>query len=71
MATRNQENPVTEVPVTETKSPEISAEVTALIVELQIALRGMNPKKATPRQVRRGLATIKAVIADIDEEISK
>lgn len=49
---------------------ELPKALVELLNELIIVNRTFNPKKATLRQVKRNMATLKAIISDIDEEVS-
>ena len=50
---------------------ELSKTLADLLNELLTSVRPLNPKKATKRQIKRGIANIEAIIADIKEEVSK
>ncbi|WP_054760021.1 hypothetical protein [Methylomonas koyamae] len=52
-------------------SEEINKALADLLNELLAAVRPLNPKKTTKRQIKRGIANIEAILADIKEEVSK
>jgi ribosomal protein L29 len=56
---------------TNTTTPEFNANVVDLLNELRGLMRNFDPKKSTNKQVRRSLATLKAVIVDLEEELNK
>lgn len=54
-----------------TTPSDLSDEVLSLLNEFMVNARQITPKRATKRSIRRSLATLSAIIQDINEEVSK
>lgn len=54
-----------------TTPSDLSDEVLGLLNEFMVNARQITPKRASKRSIRRSLATLSAIIQDINDEVSK
>jgi hypothetical protein len=58
-------------PAAPVAEPTLAPMLIDLLKEYAIASRNLNHKTATPRGIKRALATVKDIIADIELELAK